>query len=142
MTDDPSKFPPGCVPVRKNGGEEKGAAGSFSLIPEAEVPDAGSGQVEQAVSAQRQRLEERRDKIAGWRDRASELASQYEQAVARRNQAYNSWSYDSREVVRKSLEEMARIKKEKQQMLQEIKQSRIPSPDRQAIRQALSAIPD
>ncbi|AJF05628.1 DUF4124 domain-containing protein [Geoalkalibacter subterraneus] len=142
MTDDPSKFPPGCTPVEKNDSEGEGAAGSFSLMPETEVPSAGSGEVEQAVSEQRQRLEERRARIAEWRDKASELASQYEQAVARRNQAYSSWSYDSREVVRKSLEEMTRIKKEKQQLLQEVEKSRIPSPDRQAIRQTLSAIPE
>jgi hypothetical protein len=142
MTDDPSKFPPDCTPVKKNGSEGKGPSGSFSLMPEAQVPSVGSGDVEQAVREQRERLEERRDRIAGWRDKASELASQYEQAVVRRNEAYNSWSYDSREVVRKSLEEMTRIKKEKQQLLQEVEKARIPSPDRQAIKQTLSAIPN
>ncbi len=140
MTDDPSKFPPDCTPVGESGSE--GVSGSFSLMPEAEIPSVGSGEVEQAVREQRERLEERRDRIAGWRDKAKALASQYEQAVVRRNEAYNSWSYDSREVVRESLEAMTRIKKEKQQLLQEIEQARIPSPDQQAIRQTLSAIPD
>lgn len=142
MTDDPSKFPPDCTPVGGNGGEGKGVSGSFSLIPEAPALSVGSGEVEQAVREQREQLEDRRDRIAGWRDKAGELASQYEQAVARRNEAYNSWSYDSREVVRKSMEEMTRIKKEKQQLLQEVEKSRIPSPDQQAIKQTLSTIPD
>jgi len=140
MTDDPSKFPPDCEPV-KNGEVEESATGSFSLMPSRDAIPEASAAVEQAVRAQQEQIEERRDQVEQWSTQAGSLAAEYEQAVARRNEAYGSWSYDSRTVVRESLEQMERVKKEKQQLLRELEQAYIPAPERQAIKQTLDRIP-
>ncbi len=137
MTDDPSKFPPGCQPVADSAEEE----GAFTVIETPARSSAGANGVEQAVRHQRAETSQRQDQIEAWKAQAQELARTYQAAVDRRNQAYNSWSYDSREVVKESLEQMEAVKKKKTQLLQEVTRVFIPAPDREIIREALATIP-
>ena len=137
MTDDPSKFPPGCDPV-----EEGGAAdGAFNVIQTPAAPPVDPAAIAREVREQQAVTSRRQDLIESWKDRAKELAQSYRAAVDRRNQAYNSWSYDSREVVRQSLEQMEKVKQQKAELLREVSGVFVPAPDREAIREALSAIP-
>ncbi|WP_305041827.1 DUF4124 domain-containing protein [Geoalkalibacter sp.] len=137
MTDDPSKFPPGCRPVE----EDSDTAGALSVAPamdESEMPAAEAEELarrEQAARAERQAL------IAEWKIQAQELADAYQAAVTRRNQAYNRWNYSSREVVRQSLEAMDRARAGKEQLLEDMAQVFVPAHERAEVDEILQSIP-
>ncbi|MDO3377889.1 DUF4124 domain-containing protein [Geoalkalibacter halelectricus] len=136
VTDDPGKFPPGCVPVT-----EPGDGGALSVLPMAEPEPAARNNAEAAAERERAERAERQARIASWKSEARDLAALYQEAETRRNQAYRRWSYSSREVVQESLAQMEEARTGKESLLREMDRVFIPGPDREEIHRILEAIP-
>lgn len=137
MTDDPSKFPPGCRPVE----DPLEGAGALSVAPTLDESEMPAAEAEELARREQAARAERRALIETWKGRAQELAGAYQAAVSRRNQAYNRWSYGSREVVRQSLEEMAQARAGKEKLLEEMAQVFVPAHERAEVDDILQAIP-
>ncbi len=138
MTDDPGKFPEGCRPVE---GDRSEKGGSFIVIETPDVPDPAGRSVEQAVRDEQAKTSRREELSAAFKEEARELARTYHQALVKRNEAYNSWSYGSRQVVKNATETMEQAKKRKKELLKEIREAYLPGEVREEVRRLLDPIP-
>lgn len=137
LTDDPGKFPPDCKPLE----QVPESVGTFNVLTMPEPDSGGLGQADEAARLERAERSEHQVQIAAWKEQARDLVSAYRAAETRRNQAFRSWSYSSRETVSQALEQMAQASEEKQALLQQIDQMFVPAQDRDEIRGILDAIP-
>jgi hypothetical protein len=137
MTDDAAKFPPGCKPLEKDDDRE----GSLNVVPAPEVPAPPGRSVEQAVREQQAETSRRKERIASFRAEAREIAGDYQQALVKRNEAYNSWSYGSRKAVKDATETMEEAKKRKRELLAEVYDAYLPGRVREEVRKILDPVP-
>lgn len=138
MTDDPSKFPQGCRPVEEDSGAK---AGSLNILTSPDVPSPPGQSVEQAVREQQAETAQRETQSAAFREEARQIAQAYQQALEERNEAYNSWSYGSRKVVKEATETMEEAKKRKQELIREAQNAYLPGRVREEIRKLLDPVP-
>ncbi len=111
------------------------------------VPDAGSvttsdPRVEGFVREQQHRRQEREEAAERLLQKADELLSVYQQAQKDRRNAVRSWSYASRQNIQKAQQQIANVRMEKQQVLEELEQWRFSAETKDRIRRTLDGISD
>ncbi|MFO7577228.1 MAG: DUF4124 domain-containing protein [Pelovirga sp.] len=113
---------------------------NVQFVPPLPPVEVENSRFEQEVLEQQRRLEERRATEQRMIDEAEELLATYLQAQQERRNAQRSWSYSSRETIQQATEEIARVRADKERLLGELREQRLPTETVEKIRRALAQI--
>jgi hypothetical protein len=113
---------------------------NVQFVPPLPPVEVENSRFEQEVLEQQRRLEERRATEQRMIDEAEELLATFLQAQQERRSAQRRWSYSSRETIQQATEEIARVRADKERLLGELREQRLPSETAEKIRRTLAQI--
>ena len=121
----------------KPGGSDK-----LNFVPASPDSQGSGASFRQSVRAEESKLQEVKQQGQQLQSRAEKILASFQQASQQKRQATRRWSYDSRKIIKQADAEIEQAREERQQVLQELADSRLARQDKKRIEDLLEEVAD